>query len=389
MRSAGAPEVEADLLYAMKKIRINELARELEVKAHEILDRLPELGVTEKKTHSSSIDEDVAIRLRRLYGLDVPDAEADASPDGDEGSAVAVAEEPDDLAAAAEEELEPAPAPWRQAGDPAREPRADGRRSVRARRDSFGYAPLARRADSSAFGWTPHRAAGGRQARARLHTRASRHDTARHAVRDAACRASRDAACRAAQRVARRAARRVACRSPRRVACRSAQRSASDAAIHGDRPGPSGGAHGQAIARFREWTETRPDSFRTAPALPVGSRGSAPGSHRLRSRRSPGSARPCHGLRWRRGVPKLRVRIPVERVPCRLAPADSREPWLASRRRVRWCHRVPTWSPSWERHVRLCRRSRRLRVREFPGRPVRPLPGSRFIAGPSAPASRW
>ena len=50
----------------MKKIRINELARELEVKAHEILERLPELGVTEKKTHSSSIDEDVAIKLRRL-----------------------------------------------------------------------------------------------------------------------------------------------------------------------------------------------------------------------------------------------------------------------------------------------------------------------------------
>jgi translation initiation factor IF-2 len=57
----------------MKKIRINELARELEVKAHEILDRLPELGVSEKKTHSSSIDEDVAIKLRRLYGFDVPD----------------------------------------------------------------------------------------------------------------------------------------------------------------------------------------------------------------------------------------------------------------------------------------------------------------------------
>ena len=39
------------------------------MKAHEILDRLPELGVTEKKTHSSSIDEDVAIKLRRLYGF--------------------------------------------------------------------------------------------------------------------------------------------------------------------------------------------------------------------------------------------------------------------------------------------------------------------------------
>src|SRR5690242_10088436 len=57
----------------MKKIRINELARELEVKAHEILERLPELGVTEKKTHSSSIDEDVAMKLRRLYGQEVPE----------------------------------------------------------------------------------------------------------------------------------------------------------------------------------------------------------------------------------------------------------------------------------------------------------------------------
>jgi translation initiation factor IF-2 len=92
----------------MKKIRINELARELEVKAHEILDRLPELGVTEKKTHSSSIDEDVAIRLRRLYGQDVPDAEPESASDGDGGSAVAVAEEAEDRAGTGEE-LEPAP----------------------------------------------------------------------------------------------------------------------------------------------------------------------------------------------------------------------------------------------------------------------------------------
>ncbi|MBE7543545.1 MAG: translation initiation factor IF-2 [Solibacteraceae bacterium] len=49
----------------MKKIRINELARELEVKPGVILDMLPELGVSEKKTHSSSIDEDTSIALRR------------------------------------------------------------------------------------------------------------------------------------------------------------------------------------------------------------------------------------------------------------------------------------------------------------------------------------
>jgi len=63
----------------IKKIRINELARELEVKAHEILDRLPELGVTEKKTHSSSIDDDVAARLREIFG------HPESRPDGDRG----------------------------------------------------------------------------------------------------------------------------------------------------------------------------------------------------------------------------------------------------------------------------------------------------------------
>ena len=51
---------------SMKKIRINELARELEVKPGVILDMLPELGVQEKKTHSSSIDEDVASRCETV-----------------------------------------------------------------------------------------------------------------------------------------------------------------------------------------------------------------------------------------------------------------------------------------------------------------------------------
>ena len=51
--------------HCMSKIRINELARELEVKPNVILDLLPELGVTDKKTHSSSLDDDVALALRR------------------------------------------------------------------------------------------------------------------------------------------------------------------------------------------------------------------------------------------------------------------------------------------------------------------------------------
>ncbi|MBI5282593.1 MAG: translation initiation factor IF-2 [Candidatus Solibacter usitatus] len=53
----------------MKKIRINELARELEVKPGSILELLEGFGVTEKKTHSSSIDEDVAEKVKaRLMG---------------------------------------------------------------------------------------------------------------------------------------------------------------------------------------------------------------------------------------------------------------------------------------------------------------------------------
>src|SRR5882762_9728498 len=54
----------------MKKIRINVLARELEVKSHLILELLPDLGVSEKVTHSSSIDEDVADKLRVRFGIE-------------------------------------------------------------------------------------------------------------------------------------------------------------------------------------------------------------------------------------------------------------------------------------------------------------------------------
>ena len=52
----------------MSKVRINDLARELEVKSRVILDILPEVGVTEKKTHSSSVEEDEAKRVRAALG---------------------------------------------------------------------------------------------------------------------------------------------------------------------------------------------------------------------------------------------------------------------------------------------------------------------------------
>src|SRR5690349_13136937 len=46
------------------KIRINDLARELEVKSKVILDALTAVGVKEKKTHSSSITVEEAEKVR-------------------------------------------------------------------------------------------------------------------------------------------------------------------------------------------------------------------------------------------------------------------------------------------------------------------------------------
>src|SRR5271155_761429 len=69
----------------VNQVRINELARELEVKAKAILDLLPGLGVSEKKTHSSSIDVDVAEKVRlKLTG---------GEPEPEPVAAVAVEEE--------------------------------------------------------------------------------------------------------------------------------------------------------------------------------------------------------------------------------------------------------------------------------------------------------
>src|ERR1700758_339667 len=62
------------------QVRINELARELEVKAKAIIDLLPGFGVTEKKTHSSSIPVDVAERVRStIQGQAQADAAAESA----------------------------------------------------------------------------------------------------------------------------------------------------------------------------------------------------------------------------------------------------------------------------------------------------------------------
>jgi len=60
----------------MSKIRINDLARELEVKSKSILDALTEVGVTEKKTHSSSLEEHEAVLVRKYFRAHAEEASA-------------------------------------------------------------------------------------------------------------------------------------------------------------------------------------------------------------------------------------------------------------------------------------------------------------------------
>src|SRR5215471_14074917 len=63
------------------KIRINDLARELEVKSKAILDVLEDVGVTEKKTHSSSVEADEAERIRKHFSAKSgPAAKEKAAP---------------------------------------------------------------------------------------------------------------------------------------------------------------------------------------------------------------------------------------------------------------------------------------------------------------------
>jgi translation initiation factor IF-2 len=73
-----------------KSRRINELARDLEVKSHAILDKLKELGIS-GKTHSSSVDEDVAAKLKEIFvggesghGAESNGAEYEPPADSDE-----------------------------------------------------------------------------------------------------------------------------------------------------------------------------------------------------------------------------------------------------------------------------------------------------------------
>jgi translation initiation factor IF-2 len=48
-------------------MRINELARELEVKAKAIIDYLAEIGIEDKRSHSSSIEGELIERIKAHF----------------------------------------------------------------------------------------------------------------------------------------------------------------------------------------------------------------------------------------------------------------------------------------------------------------------------------
>ncbi len=53
----------------MNVVRLNELARHLEIKPSKIIEMLPALGVLEKKTHSSAIRPEVALQICKYLGM--------------------------------------------------------------------------------------------------------------------------------------------------------------------------------------------------------------------------------------------------------------------------------------------------------------------------------
>jgi len=100
----------------LEKIRINDLARELEVKSKAVIDYLPTIGVNDKKSHSSSLDPDLAERVRKHFagGDEKPRAKASVSaePAGIKTKIdLSKISKPGDVLSAIRKQAEPAPAP--------------------------------------------------------------------------------------------------------------------------------------------------------------------------------------------------------------------------------------------------------------------------------------
>ncbi len=122
------------------QVRINELARELEIKAKVLIEYLPEIGVTEKKTHSSSIDNSHAELVRKHFlGLAAQEAAAEA-----EKTKAAAAKSKPSRPAAAAPPAAARPAPAAPAAAPVRAGRCYVRPLLRRRQLQLAQRLLAR-----------------------------------------------------------------------------------------------------------------------------------------------------------------------------------------------------------------------------------------------------
>lgn len=88
MSASPAPDPVTHTVSGPNTVRINELARELDVKPSFILELLPALGVTVKVTHSSSLNHEIATEIRRRVQVRTPLARRDSN----KGSGVSEAE---------------------------------------------------------------------------------------------------------------------------------------------------------------------------------------------------------------------------------------------------------------------------------------------------------
>src|SRR5438270_13461037 len=104
----------------LEKIRINDLARELEVKSKAVIDYPPTIGINDKKSHSSSLDPDQAERVRKHFagGDEKPSKAKSSAPAEAPGIKTKIdlskiSKPGDVLSAIRKQTSEPAPAPPR------------------------------------------------------------------------------------------------------------------------------------------------------------------------------------------------------------------------------------------------------------------------------------
>jgi translation initiation factor IF-2 len=102
----------------LEKIRINDLARELEVKSKAVIDYLPTIGINDKKSHSSSLDPDQAERVRKHFatGDEKPSKAKSSAPSEAPGIKTKIdlskiSKPGDVLSAIRKQTADPAPAP--------------------------------------------------------------------------------------------------------------------------------------------------------------------------------------------------------------------------------------------------------------------------------------